>query len=67
MDFDNYASRILTIEEAKESGMSFAKNQKQTRFQNKNGHLNDKRYILPAVSVPFSTDTRTKNLLKKIG
>ena len=37
MDFDNYASRILTIEEAKEGSRRFAKKQKQTRFQTKKG------------------------------
>ena len=60
MDFDNYASCILTIKEAKEGSRKFAKKQKQTHFQNKEGNmvmvtiekcefgqLNDKRYILP--------------------
>ena len=60
MDFDNYASRILTIKVAKEGSRRFPKKQKQTRFQNKIGNmvmviiekcefrqLNDKRYILP--------------------
>ena len=35
MDFDNYASRILTIKVAKEGSRRFAKKQKQTCFQNK--------------------------------
>lgn len=61
MEFDNYASRMLTIEEAeKGSSRRFAKNQKQTCFQNTKGNmvmitiekyefgqLNNKRYILP--------------------
>ena len=59
MDFNNYASRTMTIKEAKEGTRRFAKKQKQTRFQNKKGNmvmvtiekcefgqLNDKRYIL---------------------
>ena len=59
MDFDEYASRILTTEEAREGINRFANEQKQTRFQNKKGNmimvtiekcefgqLNDKRYIL---------------------
>ena len=59
MDFNNYASRIMTIKEAKEGTRRFAKKQKQTHFQNKKGNmvmvtiekcefgqLNDKRYIL---------------------
>ena len=32
MDFDNYASHILTIEEAKEGSRRFAKKQKQIGF-----------------------------------
>ena len=60
MDFNNYAGRILTIEEAQDGTKSFAKIQRQTRFQNKKGNmimvtikklefaqLNDKRCILP--------------------
>ena len=60
MDFDNYASRILTLEEAEEGTKRFSKKQKQTRFQNKKsnmvmvtidksefGQLNNTRYILP--------------------
>ena len=60
MDFDNYAGRILTIEEAQDGTKSFAKIQRQTRFQNKKGNMimvtikklefaqsNDKRCILP--------------------
>ena len=60
MDFKNYASCILILEEAKEGSKRFAKKQKQTCFQNKKGNmvmmtidkckfgqLNDKRYILP--------------------
>ena len=60
MDFDNYAGRILTIDEAHNSTKPFAKKQKQTRFQNKKGkiitvtiekfklaQLNDKKYTLP--------------------
>ena len=60
MDFDNYACRILTLEEAEEVTKRFSKKQKQTRFQNKKGNmvmvtidkskfeqLNDKRYTLP--------------------
>ena len=35
MDFDNYAGRILTIDEAHDSTICFTKKQKQTRFQNK--------------------------------
>ena len=59
MDFDNYAGRILTIDEAHDSTKRSAKKQKQTRFQSKKGNmvmvtikkfefaqLNDKRYIL---------------------
>ena len=38
MDFDNYASRILTSEDAEEETNRFAKNQKQTRFQNNKGN-----------------------------
>ena len=61
MDFDNYASRIFTMDEAEEGTKRFAKKQKQKRFQNKKGNivvmvtieksefgqLKDKRYILP--------------------
>ena len=60
MDFDNYAGRILTSDEARDGTKRFTKKQKQTRFQNKQGNmvmvtiekfefaqLNDKRYILP--------------------
>ena len=60
MGVGNYASHILTIKEAKEGSRRLAKEQKQTRFQNKKGtmvmvtieicefgQLNDKRYILP--------------------
>ena len=59
MDFDKYASRILTIEDAREGTNRFANKQKQTRFQNNKGNmimvtiekiefgqLNDKRYAL---------------------
>ena len=38
MDFDNYASGILTSEDAEEETNRFAKNQKQTRFQNNKGN-----------------------------
>ena len=44
MDFDNYSSRILTIEEAKEGSRRFAKKQKQTRFQNKKRKHGDDNY-----------------------
>ena len=60
MDFDNYASRILTMEEAEEGSRRFAEKQKQTCFQNTKenmvmvtiekcefGQLNEKQYILP--------------------
>ena len=60
MDFDNYASRILTMEEAEEGSRRFAEKQKQTCFQNTKGNmvmvtiekcdfgqLNEKQYILP--------------------
>ena len=60
MDFDNYASRILTMEEVEEGSRRFAKKQKHTRFQNtkgnmvmvtienfKFGQLSNKRYVLP--------------------
>ena len=60
MDFDKYASRILTLEDTREGTNRFALKSKQTRFQNKRGNmsivtiemceygqLNDKRYILP--------------------
>ena len=60
MDFNNYASQILTMDEAEEGTRRFAKKQKQTWFQNKKGNmvmimikksefgqLNDKRFILP--------------------
>ena len=60
MGVGNYAIHRLTIKEAKEGSRRFAKEQKQTRFQNKKGtmvmvtieicefgQLNDKRYILP--------------------
>ena len=66
MDFDNYTSRILTLEEAEKETERFSKKQKQTRFQNKKGNmvmvtinksefgqLNDKRYILPDRSSSF--------------
>ena len=59
MDFDKYASRILTIEDAREGTNRFANKQKQARFQNNKGNmimvtiekrefgqLNDKRYAL---------------------
>ena len=59
MDFDKYAGRILTIEDAHEGTNRFTNKQKQTRFQNKKGNmimvtiekcefgqLNDKQYIL---------------------
>ena len=39
MDFDNYASRILTLEEAEEGTKRFSKKQKQTEFQNKKGNM----------------------------
>ena len=39
MDFDEYASRILTTEEAREGINRFANEQKQTRFQNKKGNM----------------------------
>ena len=38
VDFDKYASRILTFENAEEEINRFAKNQKQTRFQNSKGN-----------------------------
>ena len=38
IDFDNYASRILILEEAEERIKRFSKKQKQTRFQNKKGN-----------------------------
>ena len=68
MDFDNYASCILPIKEAKEGSRKFTKKQKQTRIQNKKGNmtmvtidkcefgqLNYKRYILPGgiSSLPY--------------
>ena len=59
MDFDNYAGRILTIDEAHDGTKRSSKKQKQTRFQSKKGNmvmvtikklefaqLNDKQYIL---------------------
>ena len=62
MNFDNYVSSILMLEEVKEGSKRFAKQQKQTRFQRKKGNmvmvainkckfgqLNDKNYILPNV------------------
>ena len=39
MDFENYASRILTIEDARKGTNRFAKKQKQTRFLNKKGNM----------------------------
>ena len=68
MDFDNYASRILMLEEAKEGSKRFAKKQKLTRFQTKRGNttmvpidkwkfseLNNKRCILTdgIISFPY--------------
>ena len=60
MNFEKYARRILTINEAREGTYRFSKKQKQTRFKNKKGNmimvtgekaefgqLNDKRYVLP--------------------
>ena len=60
MDFDNYVSCILSIKEVKEGTGRFAKERKQTRFQNTKGNmvivsiekcrfgqLNDQRCILP--------------------
>ena len=38
VDFDKYASRILTFENAEEEINRFAINQKQTRFQNSKGN-----------------------------
>ena len=62
MNFDNYVSFILTLEEANEGSKRFAKQQKGNRSQNKKGNmvmvainkcefgqLNDKNYILPNV------------------
>ena len=40
MDFNNYAGHILTIDKARDGTKRFAKKQKQTRFQNKNGNMN---------------------------
>ena len=68
MDFENYAGRILTIDEARDGTKRFAKKQKQTKFKNKKGNmimvtiekfefaqLNDKRYVLPdgTSSLPY--------------
>ena len=68
MDFDNYASRILILEEAEEGTKRFSKKEKQMWFQSKKGNmtmvridksefgrLKDKRYILPDVisSLPY--------------
>ena len=39
MDFDKYASRILTPEDAREGTNRFAKKQKQTRFKNHKGNM----------------------------
>lgn len=39
MDFENYASRILTIEDAREGTNRFAKKQKQTGFLNKKENM----------------------------
>ena len=39
MDFDNYAGRILTIEDSREGTNRFANKQKQTRSQNKKGNM----------------------------
>ena len=60
MNFDKHASRILTLEDAREGTNRFAKKQKQTRFKNWKGNmiietiqkcefgqLNDKRYVFP--------------------
>ena len=60
MNFDKQASRILTLEDAREGTNRFAKKQKQTRFKNWKGNmiietiqkcefgqLNDKRYVFP--------------------
>ena len=59
MNFDKYASRLLTIEDAHEGTNKFANKQKQARFPNNKGNmvmmtieksefgqLNDKRYVL---------------------
>ena len=69
MDFNNYASRILTLEEAEEGTKRFNKKQKQTWFQNKKsimvtvtidksefGQLNNTCYILPdrISSLPYT-------------
>ena len=68
MDFDNYASHILMLEEAKEGSKRFAKKQKLTLFQTKRGNtamvpidkckfsqLNNKRCILTdgIISFPY--------------
>ena len=63
MDFDNYAGRILTIDEARYGTKHFAKKQRQTKFQNKKGNmimvtiekfefaqLNDKQYVPDGIS-----------------
>ena len=39
MDFDSYASHILTNKEAEEGSRRFAKKQKQNHFQNKKGNM----------------------------
>ena len=68
MDFNNYAGRILTNDEAHHGTKRFANKQKQTIFQNKKGNiimvtiekfefaqLNNKQYILPdsVSSLPY--------------
>ena len=60
MDFDKYASRILTLAGTQEGTNRFAKKQKTARFKNHKGNmimetiekceigqLNDKRYVFP--------------------
>ena len=39
MNFEKYAGRILTIDEAREGTNRFLKKQKQTRFENKKGNM----------------------------
>ena len=71
MDFDNYASRILTLEDTEEGTSRFAQKKQQVRLQNskgnmvmetiersKSGQLSDKRYIFPMVFLPSLTDIR---------
>ena len=38
MNFEKYAGRMLTIDEAREGTNRFSEKQKQTRFENKREH-----------------------------